>query len=188
MRDLAGIAEINGPRRVELQAERAERILDAHPILPAHLARVEHGQRVAARAAVNGTPFNDASEQHLAGFAIGVDALPPTEKFSGVQDSPFLTFWKDLNAFCVADGQPEVRYGEAREKFLEFQSNQNMTEVYASDGLYRARRVAPVQGKPAWHGETLSADKWIAACNSADLPIVYETPKAAIAGAQVTFS
>jgi hypothetical protein len=49
MRDLQGIAEINGPRRAELQAERAKLIANA--TAKAVNTQIEHGKRVEERAA-----------------------------------------------------------------------------------------------------------------------------------------
>src|ERR1035437_7298368 len=55
MRDLQGIAEINGPRRAELQAERASAIRAAHFLAaPARAIQAAHGERVEERARVNG--------------------------------------------------------------------------------------------------------------------------------------
>jgi hypothetical protein len=53
MRDLQDIAEINGPRRAELQAKRATEALInsvvSETIRPASILRAEHGARVEAR-------------------------------------------------------------------------------------------------------------------------------------------
>lgn len=57
MRDLQDIAEINGPRRAELQAERAKTVLIdsiiSETLRPAAVLRQQHGDRVAARHAQN---------------------------------------------------------------------------------------------------------------------------------------
>jgi hypothetical protein len=54
MRDLQGIAEINGPRRAELQAERAENIKKNSTPQWDGLFQTLHGERVEERARVNG--------------------------------------------------------------------------------------------------------------------------------------
>jgi len=51
MRDLEGIAEINGPRRAELQAERAANIRTNSSRLPAKSVQEAHGRRLEARQA-----------------------------------------------------------------------------------------------------------------------------------------
>ena len=56
MRDLQGIAEINGPRRVDLQAERAENIKKNSTPQWGGLFQTLHGERVEERARVNGFP------------------------------------------------------------------------------------------------------------------------------------
>ena len=51
MRDLQGIAEINGPRRAELQAERAANVKENSPGTGWVLFQSLHGDRVKARRA-----------------------------------------------------------------------------------------------------------------------------------------
>ena len=55
--DLDSIRDINGPQRERLQKERAEIVARNHH--DARQAQRAHGDRVAARSAVNGQPFKD---------------------------------------------------------------------------------------------------------------------------------
>ena len=56
MRDLGYIAEINGPRSAELQAERAANVKKNSTPQWAGLFQTLHGERVEERARVNGQP------------------------------------------------------------------------------------------------------------------------------------
>lgn len=181
MRGLAGIAEINGPRRAELQAERARTIAAAtlKAVNPRD-TRDAHARRYADRVA----------EHKAAGFHPGTnqDPVPPMETIGAAIDqksgSAFMEFWRNLN---TTRGH-EVAYGEARILFHGGPTPADaITFVTNGDGL-RAIPVGNVQGAPAYHGEYREVSDrgtiWHKVLNNAQLPIVYATPKAALDAAR----
>lgn len=180
MRDLAGIAEINGPNRAALAAERAATVRRAsieHPFPATYSAG--HGERVKARAIVNNSPFASVPA-HLGmdGIHSAIDQKP---------NSPFMIFWNELNE----QRGTEVRYGEARALFKGGETPSGaVTFVENGDGLRAVTAPDHDNGEEAWYGEyrevTGKGTKWHRVVNDAGNPISYSSPTYALHGARWT--
>lgn len=125
-----------------------------------------------------------------------VGSLPTTEPETQERitpfdagDPPFFAFWKNLNAKLARTGRPEAGYKTARDAF-----NGGPTPVgaltfigKAYDGL-RAVPVSLSSFPRSYSGEyrevTAHGTRWHKVKNNSDLAISYETPEAAITGAQ----
>jgi hypothetical protein len=172
VRDLKSIAEINGPNHAALAAERAANTAAGTSSGEIAFQRKIHGERVAARRAINNTPFNTTPE-YLGqdGIHSAIDQKP---------GSPFMEFWLELNE----QRGTEVRYGEARALFNGGPTPAGaLTFVEKGDG-FRAIPAPPVESKEAWYGEyreiTGKGTKWHRVTNQAGDPIVYTTPTYAL--------
>lgn len=196
MRDLQGIAEINGPRRGELQADRAvlvatESLFSEQRVHPDTI-QTSHGKRVAlrqqqlvqqqqakARAPAPKTPTPPILTQDLIGSAIDYH-----------QSHPFMVFWQGLiNARGADVGYPEARAlfegGPTPVGALTFigREFEGLRAIPADPDEYLGGK------RPAYHGEyrevTVKGVIWHKVRNNSQLPIVYSTVEAALKAAMV---
>lgn len=191
MRDLQGIAEINGPRRGELQADRAALVATeslfseqkAHP----DAIQASHGKRVALRQ----QQLVQQQQAKARAQAPALNPAPPTQELIGSaieyhQSHPFMVFWQAL----INERGKDVGYPEARALFEGGPTPAGALTFIGREfeGL-RAIPADPVQGRVSYHGEyrevTVKGVIWHKVRNNSQLPIVYSTVEAALKAAMV---
>jgi len=177
MHDLATIKAINKNPAAYRAAQEPQHGVDVEET---RAAQEFHGKRVAARAAVNGTPFADQKPvEHLGqeGIHCAIDQAANT---------PFMKFWADLNT-----RKGEVGYRAAKIAYEGGPTPEGtITFAENGDGL-RAVIAPPVNGARAYYGEYRKRwaehhdqTLWVRVCNDQGQPIVYTYPDFALIAAR----